>query len=146
VRPELEKALALTRQFKEAEAGTPVIFSVHELKRPARNAAELMTLSAELQAGGIRLEPLTGPLTGIYDPKKGGASQAARVGQGVTFDAAARSLGVHRTVQAARPVRVHGRAPAPAARTEAACRPLERRGGRGGRTGPPLAPGAPPGG
>jgi Resolvase, N terminal domain len=47
---------------------TPVIFTVHELKRLARNAAELMTLSAELQAGGIQLELLTGPLTGIYDP------------------------------------------------------------------------------
>ncbi|MFF1344314.1 hypothetical protein ACFVYT_42095 [Streptomyces sp. NPDC058290] len=35
---------------------TPVIFTVHELKRLARNAAELMTLSAELQAGGIQLE------------------------------------------------------------------------------------------
>jgi DNA invertase Pin-like site-specific DNA recombinase len=53
VRPELEKALALARQFKEAAPETPVIFTVHELKRLARNAAELMTLSAELQAGGI---------------------------------------------------------------------------------------------
>ncbi|WP_374771751.1 recombinase family protein [Streptomyces sp. NBC_01310] len=68
VRPELEKALALARQFKEAAPDTPVIFTVHELKRLARNAAELMTLSAELQAGGIQLELLTGPLTGIYEP------------------------------------------------------------------------------
>ncbi|WP_316959508.1 recombinase family protein [Streptomyces sp. TRM68367] len=45
----------------------------HELKRLARNAAELMTLSAELQAGGIQLELLTGPLTGIYDPNGMGA-------------------------------------------------------------------------
>jgi DNA invertase Pin-like site-specific DNA recombinase len=73
VRPELEKALALARQFKEAAPETPVIFTVHELKRLARNAAELMTLSAELQAGGIRLELLTGPLTGIYDPNGTGA-------------------------------------------------------------------------
>ncbi|MEV6576280.1 recombinase family protein [Streptomyces sp. NPDC051577] len=65
VRPELEKALALARQFKEAAPETPVIFTVHELKRLARNAAELMALSAELQAGGIQLELLTGPLTGI---------------------------------------------------------------------------------
>lgn len=42
-----------------------LILTAHELKRPARNAAELMTLSAELQAGGIQLELLTGPLTGI---------------------------------------------------------------------------------
>ncbi|MEV6654850.1 recombinase family protein [Streptomyces sp. NPDC051219] len=73
VRPELEAALALARQFKEAAPETPVIFTVHELKRLARNAAELMTLSAELQAGGIQLELLTGPLTGIYDPNGMGA-------------------------------------------------------------------------
>ncbi|GAA2626702.1 hypothetical protein GCM10009863_46960 [Streptomyces axinellae] len=73
VRPELEKALALAHQFKEAAPETPVIFTVHELKRPARNAAEMMTLSAELQAGGIQLELLTGPLTGIYDPNGLGA-------------------------------------------------------------------------
>jgi DNA invertase Pin-like site-specific DNA recombinase len=74
VRPELEKALALARQFKGAAAPeTPVIFTVHELKRLARNAAELMALSAELQAGGIQLELLTGPLNGIYDPNGMGA-------------------------------------------------------------------------
>ena len=67
VRPELEKALVLAHQFKEAAPETPVIFTVHELKRLARNAAELLTLSAELQAGGIQLELLTGPLTGIYE-------------------------------------------------------------------------------
>jgi DNA invertase Pin-like site-specific DNA recombinase len=32
-----------------------------------------MTLSAELQAGGIQLELLTGPLTGVYDPDGMGA-------------------------------------------------------------------------
>ena len=47
--------------------------TVHELKRLARNAAELMTLSADLQTGGIQLELLTGPLTGIYDPNGMGA-------------------------------------------------------------------------
>ncbi|MFG2650219.1 recombinase family protein [Streptomyces sp. NPDC048436] len=69
----LEKALALAHQFKEAAPETPVILTVHELKRLARNAAEPMTLSAELQAGGIQLELLTGPLTGIYDPNGMGA-------------------------------------------------------------------------
>lgn len=73
VRPELEKALALARQFKEAAPETPVIFTVHELKRLARNAAELMALSAGLHDGGIQLELLTGPLTGIYDPNGMGA-------------------------------------------------------------------------
>ncbi|HEY5435085.1 MAG TPA: recombinase family protein [Candidatus Limnocylindrales bacterium] len=38
------------------------------LRTNARNAAELMTLSATLQQAGIQLELLTGPLTGIYDP------------------------------------------------------------------------------
>ena len=33
-----------------------MIVTVHELKRLARNAAELMALSSELQAGGIQLE------------------------------------------------------------------------------------------
>ncbi len=73
VRPELEKALALSHQFKEAAPETPVIFTVHELKRLARNAAELMTLSAELQADGIQLELPTGPPTGIHDPNGMGA-------------------------------------------------------------------------
>jgi DNA invertase Pin-like site-specific DNA recombinase len=42
--------------------------TVHEMKRLARSAAELMVLSAELQVGDIQLELLTSPLTGIYDP------------------------------------------------------------------------------
>src|SRR5512135_1645428 len=45
-----------------------VILTVAELKRLARTAAELMTLAATLQAAGIQLELLTGPLTGLYDP------------------------------------------------------------------------------
>src|SRR5262249_22097475 len=68
VRPELEAALALAHQFKEAAPDQPVILTVHELKRLARNAAELMVLSAQLQGAGIQLEMLTGPLAGIYDP------------------------------------------------------------------------------
>jgi hypothetical protein len=43
-----------------------VILTVHEMKRLARNAAELMSLSAQLQGGRVQLELLTGPLTGIY--------------------------------------------------------------------------------
>ncbi len=73
VRPELEKALRPAHQFKEAAPETPVIRTVHELKRLARNAAELRTLAAELQAGGRQLELLTGPLAGIYDPNGMGA-------------------------------------------------------------------------
>ena len=69
VRPELDKALALAREIKQAAPGQPVTLTVHEMKRLARNAAELMALSSQLQADGIQLELLTGPLTGVYDPK-----------------------------------------------------------------------------
>lgn len=73
VRPEFDKALALAQEIKSAAPHQAVILTVHELKRPARNAAELMTLAATLEAGGIQLELLTGPLTGIYDPHGMGA-------------------------------------------------------------------------
>jgi DNA invertase Pin-like site-specific DNA recombinase len=68
IRPELEAALQLARDINQAAPGQDVIVTVHEIKRLARNAAELMTLTAALQADGIQLELLTGPLTGIYDP------------------------------------------------------------------------------
>ncbi|WP_337797988.1 recombinase family protein [Nocardiopsis sinuspersici] len=68
VRPELEAALVLARDIKQAAPDQAVILIVHELKRLARNAAELMALSARLQADDVRLELLTGPLTGVYDP------------------------------------------------------------------------------
>ncbi|MEU8874509.1 recombinase family protein [Streptomyces javensis] len=74
VRPELEKALALARQCKEVVHQTPVVFTVHELKRLTRNAPEPMTLSAELQADDIQLELLTCPPTGLYDLNGMGAS------------------------------------------------------------------------
>ncbi|MCX5340162.1 zinc finger domain-containing protein [Streptomyces atratus] len=93
-RPELEKALAPAHQFKGAAPDTSVIFTVHELKRLARNAAELMTLSAELQAGGIQLELLTGPLTGIHDPNGMGAMffAVALKDKGVTVPEIAKKL------------------------------------------------------
>lgn len=68
VRLELENALTLAREIKHAAPDQAVILTVVEMKRLARNAAELMTLSATLQTAGIQLELLTGPLTGIYDP------------------------------------------------------------------------------
>lgn len=68
VRPELENALHLAREIKTAAPAQQVIVTVHELKRLARNAAELLTLAGSLQVDGIRLELLTGPLPGLYDP------------------------------------------------------------------------------
>ncbi|MFJ5098515.1 recombinase family protein [Streptomyces sp. NPDC088557] len=72
-RPELEKALTLAREIKTAAPHQPVILTVVEMKRLARNAAELMTLSSTLQADGVQLELLSGPLTGVYDPNGAGA-------------------------------------------------------------------------
>jgi DNA invertase Pin-like site-specific DNA recombinase len=72
-RPKLEEALKLAYDIKEAAPDQEVILTVHELKRLARNAAELMTLSGQLQGAGVQLELLTGPLSGIYDPNGMGA-------------------------------------------------------------------------
>ncbi|MFJ6612502.1 recombinase family protein [Streptomyces sp. NPDC091289] len=72
-RPELEKALTLAREIKAAAPNQPVILTVVEMKRLARSAAELMSLSSTLQADGIQLELLSGPLQGVYDPNGAGA-------------------------------------------------------------------------
>ncbi|MFI9366905.1 recombinase family protein [Kitasatospora sp. NPDC053057] len=79
-RPEMEAALALANNIKEAAPDQAVILAVHEMKRLARNAAELMQLSADLEKADISLELLTGPLTGIYDPNGMGAIARRRRG------------------------------------------------------------------
>jgi DNA invertase Pin-like site-specific DNA recombinase len=86
VRPELDAALGLCRDITSAAPAQTVIFTVHELKRPARNAAELMALAGGLQAAGIQLELLTGPLTGIYDPNGLGAMLFAVLAVGAQLD------------------------------------------------------------
>ncbi|WEV27928.1 recombinase family protein [Streptomyces sp. 71268] len=72
-RPEFEAALTLAREIKSAAPQQPVILAVHEMKRLARNAAELMALGPDLQASGIQLEILSGPLQGVHDPHGPGA-------------------------------------------------------------------------
>jgi DNA invertase Pin-like site-specific DNA recombinase len=72
-RPELDKALALAIGLARTAPDQVVILTVHELKRLARNTAELIALSAAVQAAGIRLEVLTGPLAGIHDPNGPGS-------------------------------------------------------------------------
>ncbi|ONI81380.1 resolvase [Actinosynnema sp. ALI-1.44] len=86
VRPEFEKALALAHQIKQAAPHQPVIFTVHEFKRPARNAGELMALATDLQAAGIQLELLTGPLSGIYDPNGAGSMLFAVLANSTQLD------------------------------------------------------------
>jgi Resolvase, N terminal domain len=58
IRPELQNAIQLVRDIKGAAPDQTVILTVHEIKRLARNAAELMTLAATLQGAGIQLELL----------------------------------------------------------------------------------------
>jgi DNA invertase Pin-like site-specific DNA recombinase len=85
-RPEFAKALKLAHEFRQAAPHQPVILTVHELKRPARNGAELMALASDLQAAGIQLELLTGPLSGIYDPNGVGSMLFAVLANAAQLD------------------------------------------------------------
>ena len=86
VRPELEAALKLARDIKQSAPDQTVILTAHEMKRLARSAAELMMLAADLQAAGIQLELLTGPLVGIYDPNGMGSLLFAVLAVAVQLD------------------------------------------------------------
>lgn len=68
VRPQFEAALALARQIKIHAPHCRVIFTVYEMKRLGRDAAELTALADHLTAHGLVLEMLAGPLPGTYDP------------------------------------------------------------------------------
>ncbi|MFI6769248.1 recombinase family protein [Streptomyces sp. NPDC050355] len=68
VRPQFEAALALARQIKTHAPHCRVIFTVYEMKRLGRDAAELTALANHLTAHGLVLEMLAGPLPGMYDP------------------------------------------------------------------------------
>nr|WP_225631089.1 recombinase family protein [Streptomyces solaniscabiei] len=68
------------RTARKVEAHTPhcrVIFTVHEMKRLARDAAELTALADHLTAHGLIPETLAGPQPGIYDPTGTGKLQFA---------------------------------------------------------------------
>ncbi|MET7664734.1 recombinase family protein [Streptomyces sp. NPDC005463] len=68
VRPQFEAALVLARQIKAHAPHCRVIFTVYEMKRLGRDAAELTALADHLTAHGLVLEMLAGPLPGMYDP------------------------------------------------------------------------------
>ncbi|WP_329467208.1 recombinase family protein [Streptomyces sp. NBC_01431] len=68
VRPQFEAALALAREIKAHAPHGRVLFTVYEMKRLGRDAAELTALADHLTAHGLVLEMLAGPLPGIYDP------------------------------------------------------------------------------
>ncbi|WBB64677.1 recombinase family protein [Streptomyces sp. WMMC500] len=68
VRPKSEEALRSAREVKAHAPHCRVIFTVYEMKRLRRDAAELTALADHLTAHGLILEMLAGPLPGIYDP------------------------------------------------------------------------------
>ncbi|MGW1432603.1 recombinase family protein [Streptomyces sp. NPDC002431] len=73
-RPEFTKAMDFARTIKKAVPHQRVIFTVHEMKRLGRGAAELLAIAEELRHHDIQLELLTGPLQGVYDPSGRGAA------------------------------------------------------------------------
>ncbi|GAA2124193.1 hypothetical protein GCM10009759_75720 [Kitasatospora saccharophila] len=68
VRPHFEEALRTAREVKAHAPHCRVIFTVYEMKRLGRDAAELTALADHLTAHGLILEMLAGPLPGLYDP------------------------------------------------------------------------------
>ncbi|WP_228011363.1 recombinase family protein [Nonomuraea phyllanthi] len=68
VRPEFEEALRTAREVKAHAPHCRVIFTVYEMQRLGRDAAELTARADHLTFHGLVLEMLAGPLTGIYDP------------------------------------------------------------------------------
>ncbi|WP_081239946.1 recombinase family protein [Streptomyces viridosporus] len=74
VRPEFARAMDFARTIKKAVPHQRVIFTVHEMKRLGRGAAELLTIAEDLRHHDIQLKLLTGPLQGVYDPSGHGAA------------------------------------------------------------------------
>ncbi len=67
VRPQFAAALAVAREIKAHAPHCRVIFTVYEMKRLGRDAAELTALADHLTAHGLVLDMLAGPLQGMYD-------------------------------------------------------------------------------
>jgi DNA invertase Pin-like site-specific DNA recombinase len=74
VRPEFIAAMEYATTIKTAVPHQRVIFTVHEMKRLGRGAAELTAIAEKLGQQDIGLELLTGPLAGVYDPSGHGAA------------------------------------------------------------------------
>jgi DNA invertase Pin-like site-specific DNA recombinase len=86
-RPGRDKALRLAASVA-VPGGRPVLVTVYELRRLARTSAELMTLAAVLEADGIGLKVLSGPLAGTWDPRGAGS---------LLFDVLAAAAGLDRS-------------------------------------------------
>ncbi|WP_242440808.1 recombinase family protein [Streptomyces sp. CB02923] len=68
VRPNFEEALRTARKVKAHAPHCRVIFTVYEMKRLGRDAAELPVLADHLTAHGLVLEMLAGPLPDLFIP------------------------------------------------------------------------------
>ncbi len=74
LRPEFVKAMDFARTIKKAVPHQRVIFTVREMKRLGRGAAEFLAIAEDLRHHDIQLELLTGPLQGVYDPSGHGVA------------------------------------------------------------------------
>lgn len=68
VRLRFEEALRVAQEVKAHAPHCRVIFTVYEMKRLGRDAAELTALADHLTAHGLILEMLAGALPRLYDP------------------------------------------------------------------------------
>ncbi|MER7986355.1 recombinase family protein [Streptomyces noursei] len=74
VRPEFVRAMNFARTIEKAVPHQRVTFTVQEMKRLGRGAAELLAIAHDLRSNDIELELLTGPLQGVYGPSGHGAA------------------------------------------------------------------------
>lgn len=72
-RPELERALRAAGAAKQDAQERSATLVATDLGRVARSSDELMSVSAALQAEGVKLELLSGGLTGTFDPRGDGS-------------------------------------------------------------------------
>lgn len=73
-RPALDEAIEMGRAQRRSAPDQPVTLIACELSRLARHAQELIQVAGALQACGLRLRLLTGPLAGHHDPGRAGSA------------------------------------------------------------------------
>jgi DNA invertase Pin-like site-specific DNA recombinase len=66
-RPGLDEALAMATAQRRCAEGQQVVLTVHALNKLARHSRELIRLATVIQAAGLCLRVLTGPLGGVHE-------------------------------------------------------------------------------
>jgi DNA invertase Pin-like site-specific DNA recombinase len=87
-RPALDEALCAVGRERRSAPARPVALAAASLDRVARNAAELISITATLRAVDVRLELLAGPLAGSFDPGGEGALLFDVLGAAAALDRA----------------------------------------------------------